>query len=155
MPDPSEILAKLKTPKDCEQFAINVEARGKPELAISARRAIELRALEHNATSDAELESLEAVYAYERVRSQSAGKKIRASHPWQMINRLGIIPAVDHLVSRPRESVGYTALIDMGMEDKAFGALVLRHPEAFSEEAVERSRSRLRELQNPSGNTET
>jgi hypothetical protein len=31
-------IAKLKTPEDCEQFAFNVEKRGKPELALAARR---------------------------------------------------------------------------------------------------------------------
>ena len=32
-PAQDELVAKLKTPEDCERFAINVEARGKPELA--------------------------------------------------------------------------------------------------------------------------
>ena len=41
MDDP---IAKLKTPEDCERFAINVEEGGKPELALAARRrAIERR----------------------------------------------------------------------------------------------------------------
>ena len=44
---------------------------------------------------------------------------------------------------------GYTLLVDMGMEDMAFEAVVLRHPEAFSADAVERSRARLRELKIP------
>jgi len=34
-----DLIAKLKTPEDCEQFAINVEQRGKPELALAARAA--------------------------------------------------------------------------------------------------------------------
>ncbi len=115
-----------KTPKDCEQFAINVEARGKPELARAARRrAIELRALEHNAHSDPEREALEAVYAYERVLSENAGKKIKATRTWQMIKRYGLILAVEHVVSRRKEAKGY-----------------------FSGEAAERSRARLRELTN-------
>lgn len=40
-----EVIDKLKTPEDCEQFASNVEKRGNPELAVAARRrAVELRA---------------------------------------------------------------------------------------------------------------
>ncbi len=148
-PDQEERVAKLKTPKDCEQFAINVEARGKPELARAARRrAIELRALEHNAHSDPEREALQAVYAYERVLSENAGKKIKATRTWQMIKRYGLILAVEHVVSRRKEAKGYTALVKMGMEDMAFEAVVVRHPEVFSGEAVERSRARLRELTN-------
>jgi hypothetical protein len=146
-PDQDELVAKLKTPEDCEQFAINVEVRGKVDLARAARRrAVELRALAHNANSVVEREALAAVYAYERVLSQSAGKKTRASRTWQMINRRGIIPAVEHVVSRSQEAKGYTLLVEMGMEDMAFEAVVLRHPEAFSADAVERSRERLREL---------
>ena len=147
MPDHDERVARLKTPKECEQFAINVEARGKPELARSARRrAVELLALSHNAVSIAEREALEAVYAYERVLSDSRGKKSRATRTWQMIARHGIITAVERVVSRPNEAKGYIALVEMGMEDKAFEAVVLRHPEVFSSEAVERSKERLSQL---------
>jgi hypothetical protein len=98
-------IAKLKTPEACEQFAINVEERGKPELALAARRrAVELRAAAHGANTVAEREALEAVYAYERVLSTKRGKKIRASRTWQMIDRRGIIPAVEHVVTRNAES---------------------------------------------------
>ena len=147
MPDQDERIAKLKTPEECEQFAINVEARGNRELALCARRrAVELRALQHNANSAAEREALEAVYAYEGVLSRNGRKKIRASRTWQMIKQHGIIGAVEQVVSRPRETKGYIALVEMGMEDMAFEAVVLRHPEVFSSEAVKRSRDRLREL---------
>jgi len=148
-PDQDERVAKLKTPEDCERFAINVEARGKPELARAARRrAVQLLAFAHNANTAAEREALEAVYAYERVMSQNAGKKFKAMRTWQMIKRHGLIPAVELVVSRRKEAKGYTALVEMGMQDMAFEAVVLRHPEVFSPGAVERSRDRLRELTN-------
>jgi hypothetical protein len=147
MYDQDERVARLKTPEECEQFAKNVEARGKRELALSARRrAVELRALAHNANSAAEREALEAVYAYERVLSGNKGKKIRATRTWQMIERHGIIGAVERVVNRPSEAKGYTALVEMGLEDKAFEAVVLRHPQVFSAGAVERSRERLNQL---------
>ena len=60
-----------------------------------------------------------------------------------MIKRRGIINAVEQVVSRKFESKGYTALVEMGMEDKAFEAVGLRHPGVFSAGAVERSRKRL------------
>ena len=63
-----------------------------------------------------------------------------------MIKRHGILGAVEHVVSRPDDAAGYTALIAMGLEQFAFEAVVLRHPEAFSSEAVERSRIRLQEF---------
>jgi hypothetical protein len=140
-------IAKLKTPEDCEQFAINVEERGKPELALAARRkAIELRAAKHGASTAAEREALEAVYAYERVLFRKHGRNTRASRTWRMIERRGIIPAVEHVVTRRDESTGYTALVEMGMQDKAFEAVVLRYPQVFSAEAVRRSKERLAKL---------
>ena len=63
-----------------------------------------------------------------------------------MIAKHGIIQAVERVVSRPSEAKGYTALVKMGMEDKAFEAVVLRHPRVFSAMAVERSRERLNQL---------
>jgi hypothetical protein len=145
--DDCDPIPRLKTPEDCEQFAINVEKRGKPQLALRARRrAIELRAAAHGENTAAEREALEAVYAYERVLTTKHGKKIRASRTWQMIERRGIIPAVEHVVARGAESAGYKALIDMGMQDKSFEAVFLRHPDVFSEDAVRRSKERLKEL---------
>ena len=138
-----EVIAKFKTPESCEQFALNVEAHSPERAKAARRRAVELRAAAHGATSTAEREALEAVYAYERVLSASRGKKIRASRTWQMIERHGIIAAVDRVVSRRAESTGYTALVDMGMQDMAFEAVVLRHPELFTAEAIQRSRERL------------
>jgi hypothetical protein len=142
-----DVVAKLKTPEDCERFATNVEKLGKAELALAARRrSVELRAAAHDAKTDAEREALEAVYAYERVLYSHRGKKVRASRTWQMIERRGIIPAVEHVVTRSTESTGYAALIQMGMQDKSFEAVVLRHPEVFSTEAVNRSKKRLERL---------
>lgn len=141
-----ESIAKLTTPASCEQFALNVEASGKHELALRARRrAVELRAAEHGAVNQAEREALEAVYAYERVLSAHKGRGTRASRTWQMIERHGIINAVERVVARSAESAGYAMLVNMGLQDMAFEAVVLRHPELFSVEAVRRSRQRLDE----------
>src|SRR5205823_5765032 len=115
------------TPQDCEQFAINVAKRGEPELALAARRrAVELRAAAHGAKTEAEREALEAVYAYEALLSKKNGRKTRASRTWQMIERRGIINAVEHIVTQRAESMGYTLLVEMGMPDKLFEAVVVR-----------------------------
>jgi hypothetical protein len=143
-----ERVAKLKTPEDCEQFARNVEARGKPELALEARRrAVQLQAAKYRANTAAEREALEAVCAYERVLYEKHGRHTRASRTWRMIEERGIIPAVEYLVTRKKETMGYKAVIAMGMPEMAFEAVVLRHPELFSAEAVQRSTERLEGLQ--------
>jgi hypothetical protein len=146
-----ERVTRLETPEQCEQFAINVADR-LPELALAARRrAVELRAELHGAASDAEREALQAVYAYERVLSQKRGKTVRASRTWQMITRHGIIEAVERAVNRPEVTTGYTALIEMGMPDFAFEAVVCRHPTVFSVEALKRSQERMAERNTSTG----
>ena len=60
-----------------------------------------------------------------------------------MIKKQGIIAAVEKIVTRKNETTGYRVLVEMGMQDMAFEAVVLRHPDVFSVEAVEQSQSRL------------
>jgi hypothetical protein len=62
-----------------------------------------------------------------------------------MIHRHGILPAVERVVTKRAESLGYTALAEMGLKEFAFEAVILRHPACFSVEAVARSRERLAE----------
>lgn len=134
----------LKTTKDCEAFARNAMDKGRPDLAADARRrAVELRASAYGADSDAERECLEAIYAYEEILFTKHGKRIRASRTWQMIKRRGIIAAIELAVDRPDGTAGFTALKEVGLDNFAFEAVILRHPSLFSESAVERSRQRM------------
>ena len=144
-----ERVKKLKTPRDCEIFAKNVTERGRPDLAQEARqRSVQLKAESYGATTDAERECLEAVYAYEEVLSAKNGKKTKASRTWQMIKKHGILPAVERAVNRPQETAGYTALLEMGLEDYAFEAVVQKYPGLFSEEAVARCAERISNWKN-------
>jgi hypothetical protein len=146
-----ERIARLTTPADCEAFARNVEDR-LPQLAFEARRrGIELRAATHNPRSRVELEALEAVYAYERVLSARKGKNVRAARTWQMIDRYGIIEAVERLVRRDDDPSGYAALASMGMLDLSWEAVVVGHPDVFNADTLARSRARL-ERWAPKGN---
>lgn len=137
-------VARLKTIAECETFAQNARERGAPELADQARRrAVQLRASAHGAVTEIEQECLQAVYAYEEVLSAQKGRRQPASRTWPMIKRLGIIPAVERVVTKRELSSGFTALAEMGLQDYAFEAVVLRHPESFSAEAVAISRERM------------
>jgi hypothetical protein len=140
-----ETIAKIKTPEGLEQFAINVESHSPKHAQAARRRAVELRAAAHGAKTDVERECLEAIYAYERAESQIRKKAFRASRTWPMVERRGIIPAVEYVVTRRAETTGFRTLIEMGFQDKAFEAVVLRHPGAFSEDAVKAARARLQE----------
>ena len=62
-----------------------------------------------------------------------------------MIDRHGILHAVERAVNRKSDPIGYSALVEMGMRDLAFEAIVLRHPDSFSSETIERARQRLKD----------
>ena len=144
-----ERVQRIKTAELCEIFARNATKRGRPDLAREAKaKAVELRAAEYGATSEAENEAIQAVYAYEEVLSKKNGKRTRASRTWQMIKRRGIIESVERAVNRESVTQGYTLLAEMGLENFAFEAVILRHPELFSDEAISKSRQRLSAWQN-------
>jgi len=142
-----ERVARLTSPEDCEKFAKNAVRLGRPDLADQARRhSIDLRAAEYGDASDVEKECIQAILAYEEVLSRKNGRRTRATRTWQMIKRRGILGAVERAVSRPVQTAGYELLAEMGLADLAFEAVVLRYPDQFSEEVIERSRSRMRQL---------
>jgi hypothetical protein len=70
------------------------------------------------------------------------GRRTAASRTWPVIRRDGVIKAVDAIVQRNAESAGYALLVKMGLGDYAFEAVVLRHPDRFTAEAVAQSRAR-------------
>lgn len=141
-----ERIQRLDTLRKCENFARNATERDRPDLAAEARqRAVQLRAEEYGAKSTAEKEALQAVYAYEDLLTNKNGRTTRASRTWQMIKRHGIIEAIERAVKRDAVTQGYTMLVEMGLQEYAFEAVILRHPDVFSDEAVQISRARLTE----------
>ena len=84
-----------------------------------------------------------AVYAHEALLTRRNGKKTRATGTWQAIRRYGIIEAVQRAVSRPPDKPGTVTLRDLGLEDLAFEALVVRNEASFSAAAIEASKARL------------
>ena len=141
-----DLVSKLKTPEECTIFEKNVIERNRPDLAFAARkRSIELRSFAHGATSDVERDCLAAIYAYEDVLSAKNSKKTRATRTWQMIERHGIIEAFERSVKRRNNTSGYDALLEQGLEQFAYENVVLRHPDSFSEAAVERAQQRFGE----------
>ena len=137
-------VARLQTITECDTFLKNALRLGHRDLAQQARqRSIEIRALSHDAQTQAEREAIEAIYAYETVLSEKRGRKTRASRTWQMIKRHGILMAVERAVNREGQTAGYAALLEMGLERYAFEVVVVRHPHLFSQECVERSKQRI------------
>jgi hypothetical protein len=140
-------IPEFKTPESYEQFAINVQERSPERAAEARRRAVRLRAKLLGAETAAEQECLEAIFAYEWTLYKKHGKRQKAAYTWRMLKQRGIIAAVEHTATRKQETEGYRALVSEGMQEMAFEAVVLRHPDVFSAEAIAQSRARLAEWQ--------
>lgn len=139
-----ERVLTLRTPEECEKFARNAVRHGRTDLAVESRhRALELRARDTESETPAENEALQAVHAYEEVLSLNNGKRSRASRVWQLVKRHGIIEALERTLKRDGGAEEYAVLNDLGIEDFIYEAVVVRHPDVFSAEAVEKSKQNL------------
>ena len=137
-----EIISLLQTPEECDQIA-----RLFGDLANQVRRkAVELRALSHGNEHKVEIELLKAIYAYEEVLYDKNKRRTKASRTWQMVSRHGIIEAAQRAVNRPVDAPGFKTLVERGLGDLTFEAIIIRFPENFRKEVVEVSKRRLEEL---------
>jgi hypothetical protein len=110
-------ILRITTPEGLEQLALNVEHKSPLQAQAARRRAVHLRAATYGASSQVEVEAVEAVYAYERAKMAKTSRKFHASRTWQMIERRGIIAAVEHVVTRSHETTGYRTLVEMGWRE--------------------------------------
>jgi hypothetical protein len=137
-----EIISKLKTPEECIQFANKCAALARE----AQRRAIELRANAQNAKSGVETELWKALFAYEEILSDKNKKKTLANRTRPMIKSYGIIGAAEKVVNRSIEAKGYKVLVEKGLQDMTFEAVIVRFPEAFAKGIVKLCQERLEEL---------
>jgi hypothetical protein len=137
---------RLRTPAECESFARNAIDRKRPELASAARRkALTMQAETHAPSSPVEAEAFAAVYAYELHLTRKNGRKTRAAKTWAIAKNHGIIQAIQKAVESPPDPAVLAGLRELGLEDLAFDALVVRNQAAFDAPTVQLSKSRLSE----------
>ena len=139
-----ERVAKLKTPEECAAFAKNAVRLNQPELVVQSRqKAVELRAAAYGATTEPERLCIEAIFAYEEILAAKHGRRQTAGRTWPMVKEHGAINAAERAVNRKDATIAFDALKEAGLERYAFEAVILRHPQLFSESAVAISRQRM------------
>ena len=119
-----ELVERIKKPELCYVFAQNAINRGHHDLALQAyRRAVDLRAGEHEVTSEAELMALKSFYAYEEALSHGLRRRKRATGTWQMVSRLGILPTLDKRLNSKDAEGALPKLKELQLEDYSFQAV--------------------------------
>jgi hypothetical protein len=132
-----ELVERIQEPELCYVFARNATRRGHPELALEAyRRAVDLRARQHETQTEADFDALRAIYAYEEALSFNKGKRTRATGTWQMVNKDGLLSAIQRRVQSGSTRDVMSALQQLGMEDYSFEAFAKRHPDAVERAAA-------------------
>ncbi|WP_322054462.1 hypothetical protein [Paraburkholderia bannensis] len=140
---------RLKTPEECEQFLKNIELTH-PHLIHAVRRhAVSLRATAHNASSPVLRDIWEAVYAYEEVLYLRHKRRLRAGHTRRSIALRGAVEAIEEITRRKELTEGFHRMREAGLFDKTFEAVVMRHPTAFSMQAVAAAKEKLERAANP------
>ncbi|MEP4484574.1 MAG: hypothetical protein ABJ013_02990 [Halioglobus sp.] len=130
-----ELVARISDPEKCYVFARNAIRKGHPELATQAyRRAVDLRAEQHDVATEAEHAAARAIFAYEEALSHAKGKRTRATGTWQLVNRHGLIAAISKRLSSRSNDETAAALKELGMEDYSFEAVRTSYPEAFEQQ---------------------
>jgi hypothetical protein len=132
-----QLVKRIGDPELCYVFARNAKRQGHPQLALQAyRRAVDLRAARHEAASEAEAAALRAIYAYEEALSYRRGRRTRATGTWQLVNRIGVLPALNkRLHSRGGDDM-LPVLRELEMEDYSFQAVQAAFPEALAQAAA-------------------
>ena len=119
-----ELVLRIKKPELCYVFADNAVKRGHEDLALQAyRRAVDLRAEQHEVETEAERLALKAFYAYEEALSHGQRKRKRATGTWQMVNKIGILPTLDKRMNSKDAAEVLPKLKALKLEDYSFQAV--------------------------------
>lgn len=136
-----------KSEIECERFSINAVKKGRPDLVKCInRKSINLLVKKYPGYAslrEVEIESLKATYSYEKILRLKNGRRTPATYTWSSIKNHGIVGGIDRIVSKPRDTSGFTNLSEMRLKDYSFESIVLKYPNAFSNSAVEQATFRF------------
>ena len=135
-------VAQMDDPDKLRALMANAERLEVPAVYDAAFRRLAAVQSEGEQGS-AEYDMWAAVNAIEEMKRIEAGKTIRLSYLRRDIQKLGMVPAMDKLVSKPGPSERFEELIEKGYPSLTAEAVVLRHAGRFGADAVARSRERL------------
>ena len=97
--------------------------------------------------NDIERELLIVLYAYEDALTKKNNRTTRANRTWPMVKKDGIIKAAEKAVNRKFDPLGYKTLVELGLKELTFEAVINKYPEYFKKETVEKARARLKEAE--------
>ena len=132
----------MSEPASIRALMANAQRLSAPDVYDAAfRRLAEVQA--EGDPGSAERDMWSAINAIEELKRADAGRTIRLSYLRRDIEKFGMVPAMDKLVSKPGPSERFEELIARDFPELTAEAVVMRHPARFSADALARSTERL------------
>jgi hypothetical protein len=137
------MIAGASDPDRLRAMMANAERLDVPSVRDAAfRRLAVVQSEGEPGTAEHDLWS--AIHATEEMKRREAGRRSLLGPLRRDIQKLGLVPAIDKLVSKPGPSERFEELIGRGYPELTAEAVVVAHPARFGAEARERSEERLR-----------
>jgi hypothetical protein len=136
----------LKTPEQCRTVMERALAQGKQDLyAAVFRQLCRLSGATHDDPSDPLIRAaFEAVAAYEQTLKEKHGKKVLASRTRQKITKKGVYQSLVEWSKLHGDRPGFHALIEAGLPEFTFEAVIVRFSDRFTPEVVASCRETLK-----------
>ena len=132
----------LADPKLVRTLLENAKKRGRADIVLKCQ--VRLAHLEGSKyASQLEREFWTAVSAAEELATLRNGKTTRLSRTRQKAARVGFKQCLEDWAFHKGTADGFDLLVDGGHPDLTGEAIVVRHPDEFSEAAVEAAKKRL------------
>lgn len=110
-------------------------------------QSYEEKAKRYGYKNNVEHELLIVLYAYEDALTNKNNRTTRANRTWPMVKKDGIIKAAEKAVSRKFDPLGYKTLVELGLKELTFEAVINKYPESFNKETVDKARARLKDAE--------
>jgi hypothetical protein len=141
-----DIEKTLKTPEECRTVMERALAQGKQELYAAAfRQLCRLSGSTYDDPSDPLIgAAFEAVAAYEQTLKEKHGKRVPASRTRQKIANKGVYQSLVEWSKLRGNRPGFHALIEAGLPEFTFEAVIVRFSDRFTPEVVASCRETLK-----------
>lgn len=132
----------ISDPKLLRNLMKNAEKAGMSDLVLHCQvRIAQLAGQEYDEALDREFWT--AVAAAEEIATQKNGKTTRLSRTRQKVKRVGVVKCLIDWALDPSTTQGFSILVDGGRPELTGEAIVVRHADKFSTEAVNSARAKL------------
>jgi hypothetical protein len=115
-------------------------------MRAALKRAIELKAAGFDPDGDFEEAVFHALAGYEIALSIKNNRRVAANRTRNLLKRRTPQEALEFLVSVSNESYGFQTLADMQLAEFTFEGVVVRFPNLFTPEQVEKAQRRLDDI---------